>query len=712
MGNLANLYMLEGKFAKAESLLTQALPVLESQLSAYPSVKDRYLENVRRMAKLDTMRGKYDDARKLLNELMAARTQEGERSFRTAEVLLDLSDLDLKTGALNIAESLARQARSIFEQSSGPRNPQACECKVIEAECSARQGKFAHAERLLADLAQSQQALPDNLDSAHVLSNLAQVYTYEHRYLEAESLFNRARSIAAKLAPEGWLMAQILRDLGNLYTDQAKYDQAESIFKQSLTLREQIFGADHPEVAETLESLGSLYIQQGKFSDAEKCINRALDVLKASVGHDNADFASALFDLAMMHLRQRKFEEAGRILKEVLAIRLKVLPQNHPEIASTMKELAALCRDAGELHDAETFYRQLLTADELALGKDSPAVASDLDNLAQILAAQKRITEGRSLTNRSSEIKTKLPGAAVVSGVTEMSAEPSAADKPIKEKWALCIGISNFKDPTINLKYAAKDATDLHDFLVSSGQFKADHVKLLRDQQATRANIVALLSDEWLSRVAGPDDLVLIYVSSHGSAAMNDYSGANFLVAYDTSKTTLPVTGIPMQWLNRLLIDQVHGARVVLILDVCHSGAATEEGVFVYKDRPEEETRIAETVSGFGQGVDNKNVLGADGKGIIREVTKPNSGAPSVGSGQIVMCSSLPQQVSWESKQYPNSVFTRSLIEGLQSNGNKTTLSEAFQVMRQRVENEVLRDRGVLQTPVVKKRWTGADPVM
>jgi uncharacterized caspase-like protein len=82
------------------------------------------------------------------------------------------------------------------------------------------------------------------------------------------------------------------------------------------------------------------------------------------------------------------------------------------------------------------------------------------------------------------------------------------------------------------------------------------------------------------------------------------------------------------------------------------------------------------------------------------------------GTGQLVISSSTPSQVSWESKEVQNSVFTRYLIDGLRHNGDKTTLGDAFTFMKDKVQNEVLRARGVLQTPVLKSRWQGSDIII
>ncbi|MGH9638087.1 MAG: caspase family protein, partial [Candidatus Angelobacter sp.] len=203
-------------------------------------------------------------------------------------------------------------------------------------------------------------------------------------------------------------------------------------------------------------------------------------------------------------------------------------------------------------------------------------------------------------------------------------------------------------------------------------------VKLLTDEQATRDNIVGSLGEKWLRRLANSDDLVVIYMSSHGSAAKAEVGGANFIVPYEGNLSNLVFTGLPMQWFTAGLKDLVHCKRILLVLDVCHGGAVAPE----------------------------------DAKGIYREngIDMEKVGA---GTGQIVLASSLADQVSWESKHYNNGVFTRRLIEGLRKNGGTTTIGDAYGYMKDKIEEEVLRDRAEVQTPVlITHLWKGKELVL
>jgi len=284
-----------------------------------------------------------------------------------------------------------------------------------------------------------------------------------------------------------------------------------------------------------------------------------------------------------------KFDEAEPLLLRAISAEEEALGVDHPDISENLKNLALLYTNAGRNSDAEETLRKLLARDEKATGKDSAAVASDLEALIAVLKRTKKTSEIAELQPRLQAIKAKLPGAIVPGTVIKplLPGGPTNAagsgtsgvavdlGHPVKDKWALVVGISNFKDPHINLRYAAKDATDFRNYLVNEAHFKPDHVCLLTDSQATRENIVSSLGEKWLRRLANKDDLVCIYMSSHGSAAKAEAGATNFVVPYEGNIENLVFTGIPMQWLTAGLKDLVHCDRMVVLLDVCHGGAAT-----------------------------------------------------------------------------------------------------------------------------------------
>src|SRR5262249_53293423 len=113
---------------------------------------------------------------------------------------------------------------------------------------------------------------------------------------------------------------------------------------------------------------------------------------------------------------------------------------------------------------------------------------------------------------------------------TASTTEASGPPGPVRDKWALIVGVGKFQDSHLNLQYTTKDAKDFAALLVDPnyGRFQKDHVYVLLDQNATTRKVKSELN--LIARSAGRDDLVLIYLASHGSARESDICGANYVI--------------------------------------------------------------------------------------------------------------------------------------------------------------------------------------
>lgn len=266
----------------------------------------------------------------------------------------------------------------------------------------------------------------------------------------------------------------------------------------------------------------------------------------------------------------------------------------------------------------------------------------------------------------------------VGSATTPASTSVPSPNRPIRDKWALIVGCGKFANGTVpGLKFAAKDARDFYDYLIKDANFQPSHVRILLDEKATRKRVISELGTRFLARLARPDDLIVLFFSTHGSPSQMDLRGKNYLVTYDAEPEDLDATGIGMMEIMDRIHSRVLSDRVVMVLDACHSGS-----------------------------------LDPNSKGLVR-VGNFDTKSIAENSGQLVICSSLPDEQSWESKRYQNGVFTKSLIESLKAKNGKNSLGQAFTSAQMAVENEVREDRpGARQTPILNAKWSGNDIVL
>ncbi len=174
--------------------------------------------------------------------------------------------------------------------------------------------------------------------------------------------------------------------------------------------------------------------------------------------------------------------------------------------------------------------------------------------------------------------------------------------------WALVVGISKYKDSSLNLDYADDDADLFANFLKGPHVgLPKDHVIVLKNREATRANIIAQI--ERVMRRAGPNDLVLIYISAHGIP----YGRTLYLIPHDGDPENIGGTcASEFDILNALSFTQ--SKRILFIFDACHSGDFNDlYAMFVPPGTPTRRVRseyairlnelmseMARTRSGFG----------------------------------------------------------------------------------------------------------------
>ena len=138
---------------------------------------------------------------------------------------------------------------------------------------------------------------------------------------------------------------------------------------------------------------------------------------------------------------------------------------------------------------------------------------------------------------------------------------------------ALLVGIDRFDDPDWRpLRYAGRDARDLGAALLSPQVGGFDDVRVLTDPEETGRDGLLRAIDALSERVAGQQDTVVVYVSTHGSLA-RDRAGRlkTFLVARDTTMKTVRRSGLAVDEL-RSRFDALRSRRKALILATCHSG--------------------------------------------------------------------------------------------------------------------------------------------
>jgi hypothetical protein len=282
--------------------------------------------------------------------------------------------------------------------------------------------------------------------------------------------------------------------------------------------------------------------------------------------------------------------------------------------------------------------------------------------------------------------------AQMVRTVTRVAPAVAAPPAPkVANRWAVVIGIGEYEHKGIpRLRFAARDAQAMYDFLTTKGGYPKQNVLLLTDttpEKPTLQNIRRALGD-FLFRRPGRDDMVLIYYAGHGAPEV-DAAGAEtdglskYLIPRNADPDSLYSTALPMDEIQKIFA-RIPAERVVMLLDTCYSGTAGG------RTFARQQIRSGNLSDQF-----------------LERLTRSR--------GRVVITASGPNEVALESPELGHGIFTYYLLEGLAGKADRNgdglvTVSELYEYVEDQVDRAA-RLAGGKQRPLMKGEIEGTLPL-
>jgi uncharacterized caspase-like protein/tetratricopeptide (TPR) repeat protein len=270
--------------------------------------------------------------------------------------------------------------------------------------------------------------------------------------------------------------------------------------------------------------------------------------------------------------------------------------------------------------------------------------------------------------SKGSAAQTQERGLKVKVGAT--AAEMSSSAGPEVGLWAVLIGVSRYQygdqdldgNRVSNLKHAADDAEAMREFLMTpeGGGFKQDHIVLLQDENATKANVIAALAK---LKQAKANDFFVIYIAAHGAVLpftdpeTNTTRDIPYFLLYDTDVRDPEKTALRME-VFRQTVDSLTAKKGLVLSDTCYSGG----------------------VQLIGRGVDDSVVANQRYLDLMNRIPQ----------GVGFISAARQTERSYEKDDFNHGVFTYCLIEGLSGTADanqdgKVTFDEIVQYLDDRV---------------------------
>ncbi|MEO6612118.1 MAG: caspase family protein [Chitinophagaceae bacterium] len=265
--------------------------------------------------------------------------------------------------------------------------------------------------------------------------------------------------------------------------------------------------------------------------------------------------------------------------------------------------------------------------------------------------------------------------------------------------YAVMIGVSEYKGDELDLKYAAKDATDISS-VVSHAAKKmlntdsTEHVFMYNlttaqvHYQLPEKNSIKKILEE-IGKKAMANDILLIFFAGHGvMSGEADKKQFYFLTAdasQSSSASAVADVGISTSELTEWMKPQhIKAQKRILIFDACNSGQAINDFVKM--------------------GTDNQNYLAArndDKTQQIKAIDKLNEK-----SGLFILSASATNQSAYEMGRYSQGLLTYSLLKAIKQQpdildqGKYLDISRWFNAAKESV-SDLAKESGARQEPQI-----------
>lgn len=314
-----------------------------------------------------------------------------------------------------------------------------------------------------------------------------------NRITAREILDKGAARVERELAGQPAIHATLMDTMGTVYSSLGLYDPALRLVRQAYEKRRELWGTEHPEVADSLNHLGGVLTQKAEFAEAERHLDDALAIRRTLFGGRSAEVADTMSRLAEVQSAKGDYGRSEELIRESLAIRRALGPGAAADVARSLEDLGLNHESRGEYEQGITYLREAVAMQEDLHDGAHPALAQAMDNLASALIEVGKVGEAEPLARRTLAMKRQLYGDVhpeVAAGINnlaiilDMRQEFGDAEQAYREALAINRQLLDEQHPTI--------ATNLNNLAITvyARGKHAEGIDLLRQSLDMRRRVL------------------------------------------------------------------------------------------------------------------------------------------------------------------------------------------------------------------------------
>jgi serine/threonine-protein kinase len=394
LGVIGSMYMMLGRFDRAESLFLRTLDELE-HLHSEPT--SDLAGTLGRLGDVLQRRGRYAPADSILLESIDMARRVGDTNSE-AYALTAMGYSLVAQGGYERAEEALRESLALRRELFGEHDQQMAYTLHTLGIALEEQERYEQAESMYVAALDIMGVIdPEHTRVASIFASMGRLYTAQGKLEQSDSVLRRSLELyRSRLGPTHAWLGLTLNELGMVAARRRDYPSAERYFRESLEINENALGPAHPEVAAGVNNISYTLIEQGQLEEALPLRRRALAVARNAIGDSHENTGWYAFNLGYLLERLDEPVEAEIYYREGLAILRRALPAGHSMTTTPMIALGDLLARTGRAEEGEALLREGLEARTEA--GEAPAAIADVQSmLGGALAALGRDAEARAM---------------------------------------------------------------------------------------------------------------------------------------------------------------------------------------------------------------------------------------------------------------------------------------------------------------------------
>lgn len=285
-----------------------------------------------------------------------------------ADMLHSLSRVYFHRGELDVSAKLLEESQRIARTHLEAEHPSAVDMTLSEGEFHLLKKEIVPAR------AAFQSALEDahqHFGEDHPLYGkahlgLGRTLLLLHQFDEADMHIQAAVRIFGQSEEHPLELAEAYATQASRWLMRGQSEPAHQPLKESMQLRQEHLGDNHPKTAESYRLLASMYAADQLYEQGEPYLHRARSIAEKGLNNRHPLIADLMSDLGMLYLNSWNKDKGYGMLQEALSIGEELKGAGHPSLIPTLYSLMRAHLDRGEYAQAIPFVQRARYLAEVA----------------------------------------------------------------------------------------------------------------------------------------------------------------------------------------------------------------------------------------------------------------------------------------------------------------------------------------------------------